>query len=415
MGYDILVKVIELTASEDALEKRLKGVARLLSRSFAFDQCAIYLFDHDKKKLNLAVTAGDKRSAGGEWQKEYKENEGLPGLAIKKGRPVFTGRSKPAKGLLQKVTDKGANGFATIACYPIKDDLLYGSLFLKNKRERTLSPIQKKLFSVIALQLATVIKNYGCIVNLQDVNTRIKDMQARLVHAEKLLALGEMAATLAHEIRNPLMSIGGFAKRLRQQITLDPSHVIYVERIVKEVERLEKLMDGIVRFSSKSGYELLFEDMNKIIEEVIQLFEDDFRRNRIDVIKNLSPDIPMTEIDRQQVKLAFNNLMANAIQAMGDGGTLTVKTGHQDKWVVTEICDTGGGIAPEIMGNIFNPFYTTKETGTGLGLAITHSIITNHKGIIEVNNNMGVGVTFAIKLPVAITGKPLNALQGRTL
>src|SRR3989338_11030556 len=151
------------------------------------------------------------------------------------------------------------------------------------------------------------------------------------------------------------------------------------------------------------------------MEEVIQFFEDDFRRNRIDVIKNLSPDMPMTEIDRQQVKLAFNNLMANAIQAMGDGGTLTIKTGHQDKWVVTEISDTGGGIAPEIMGNIFNPFYTTKETGTGLGLAITHSIITNHKGIIEVNNNMGLGFTFAIKFPVAITGKPLNALQGRTL
>ncbi len=415
MGYDILVKVIELTDSEEALEKRLKGVARLLAGSFAFDQCAIYLFDQDKKILNLAVTAGDKRSAGGGCQEAYKENEGFPGLAIKKGKPVFISQSKSAKGLWQKVNDKGANGFATIVCCPVKDDLLYGVLYLKNKREKTLSPIQKKLFSVIALQLATAIKHYEYIVNLTDANTRMKDMQARLVHAEKLLALGEMAATLAHEIRNPLMSIGGFAKRLHQQTSLDPSHVIYVERIVKEVERLEKLMDGIVRFSSKSGYEFLSEDINKIMEEVIQFFEDDFRKNRIDVIKDLSLDMPMIEVDRQQVKLAFNNLMANAIQAMGDGGTLTIKTKHKDKWIVTEVSDTGGGIAPEIMGNIFNPFYTTKETGTGLGLAITHSIITNHKGIIEVNNNMGIGVTFTIKLPVAITGKLLTVLKGRTL
>lgn len=413
MGYDILSKVIELTDSEDALEKRLKGVAKLLTGSFAFDQCAIYLFDQDKKILNLAVTAGDKRSAGGGCQEAYKENEGFPGLAVKKGRPVFASRSKPAKGLWQKVIDKGTNGFTTIVCYPIKDDWFYGVLYLKNKREKTLSPKQKKLFSIIALQLATAIKNYQCIVNLTDVNTRMNAMQARLVHAEKLLALGEMAATLAHEIRNPLMSIGGFAKRLHQQNSLDPSHVVYVERIVKEVERLEKLMDGIVRFSSKSGYELLSEDINKIMEEVIQFFEDDFRRNRIDVIKNLFLDMPMIEVDRQQIKLAFNNLMANAIQAMGGGGTLKLKTRHEGEWIVAEVSDTGGGIAPEIMGNIFNPFYTTKETGTGLGLAITHSIITNHKGIIEVNNNMGVGVTFTIKLPTAITSghKTVSSVQ----
>ncbi len=413
MSYDILAKVIELTDSEEAIEKRLKGVAKLMAGFFAFDQCAIYLFDQDKKILNLAVTAGDKRSAGGGCQEAYKENEGFPGLAVKKGRPVFASRSKPAKGLWQKVIDKGANGFTTIACYPIKDDWLYGVLYLKNKREKTLSPEQKKLFSIIALQLTTAIKNYKCIVNLTDVNTRMNAMQARLVHAEKLLALGEMAATLAHEIRNPLMSIGGFAKRLHQQNSLDPSHVVYVERIVKEVERLEKLMDGIVRFSSKSGYELLSEDINKIMEEVIQFFEDDFRRNRIDVIKNLFLDMPMIEVDRQQIKLAFNNLMANAIQAMGGGGTLKLKTRHEGEWIVAEVSDTGGGIAPEIMGNIFNPFYTTKETGTGLGLAITHSIITNHKGIIEVNNNMGVGVTFTIKLPTAITSghKTVSSVQ----
>jgi signal transduction histidine kinase len=404
MGYDILTKVIELTDSEDSLEKRFTGIARLLLTSFAFDQCAIYLFNQERNFLNSIVTVG------GKWQKEYREDEGFPGLVIKKGRPVFIGRSEPAKGLLQKVTDRGVDGFATIVCCPVRDSVTYGVLYLKSRKRKTISPQQKKLFAVIALQLATAIKNYGCINNLKDVNTRMQDMQARLVHAEKLLALGEMAATLAHEIKNPLMSIGGFARRLRQQITLDPSQVIYVERIVKEVQRLEKLMDGIVRFSRNSGYELSSEDMNKIVEEVVQLFEEDCKRNRIDVIKNLSPNIPMIEIDRQQVKLAFNNLMANAIQAMGDGGTLTIKTMRRDNWIVTEFGDTGGGIAHEIMGNIFNPFFTTKETGTGLGLAITHSIIANHKGIIEVNNNSGVGVTFIIKLPVGDTRQAIKRI-----
>ncbi|MBI3398944.1 MAG: GAF domain-containing protein [Deltaproteobacteria bacterium] len=397
MGYDILSKVIELTDSTEALEKRLKDVAYLLIHSFAFDQCAIYLLDQDKKVLTLAVAVGSKRGC----QEEYREDEGLPGLAIKNGKPIFATQSKSAKELWQGGLDKGTNGFNTIVCYPIKDDWFHGVLYLKNKEKKTISIKQKRLLGVITLQLATAIKNYQCIVNLRDINTKMKDMQYRLVNAEKLLALGEMAASLAHEIKNPLVSIGGFAKRLSHQMSLDSPYMSYVDRIVKEVAKLEKLMDGIVHFSKEEGYAFSSEDINSIIEETIAFFEDDFKKNEITVIKELSLNVPKIDVDRQHLNLVFNNLMTNAIQAMEKGGRLTIQTYQEGNWIVAEIHDTGGGIDPKIMSNIFNPFYTTKETGTGLGLAITHSIITNHKGIIEVNNNIGVGVTFIIKLPLA--------------
>lgn len=397
MGYDILSKIIEFTDSEEALEKRLEEVADLLVKSFSFSQCAVYIKNRERNILNLAAAVGN----GLDFKKEYAEDEGLPGFALKKGEPVFISQFNRIKAIWQGITDENASGFKTVICYPIKDGFLYGVLYLRSRDKKIISPRKKRLLAVIALQLATAIKNYECIVNLTDVNKRMQDMQARLVHAEKLLALGEMAATLAHEIRNPLMSIGGFAKRLHQQLGADPARTIYIERIVKEVERLEKLMDGIVRFSNKSGYELSFENVNNIIEEAAQFFEDEFKRNGIAVVRDMTLDMPRIETDRQQMKLVFNNLMANAIQAMAKGGTFTIQTRHEDNWIITEMSDTGGGIAPEIMGNIFNPFYTTKETGTGLGLAITHTIVTNHKGIIEVNNNMGVGVTFVIKLPAA--------------
>jgi signal transduction histidine kinase len=229
----------------------------------------------------------------------------------------------------------------------------------------------------------------------------MKDMQARLVHAEKLLALGEMAATLAHEIRNPLMSIGGFAKRLCQHLGANSPHMVYVDRIVKEVLKLEKLMDSIVHFSKESRYAFSSEDINSIIEDALIFFEEDFKKNEIAVVRDLFPNMPKIEVDRQQLKLVFNNLMTNAIQAMVKGGVLTVKTHLENSWIIAEVNDTGGGIDPKLISNIFNPFYTTKEKGTGLGLAITHTIITNHKGIIEINNNIGVGVTFIIKLPLA--------------
>ena len=398
MGYDILAKIIELTDSEEAIEQRLKDVASLLAESFAFDQCALYLWDDEKRVFNLTIVAGDEVGC----EKKYKENEGLAGFTAAKGKPLLVAKSNPDRETWRGTVDKGIAGFTTIVCCPIKNSLLYGMLYLKNKKKKSISSKAKKLFPVIAMQIATAIKNYQCIINLKDFNTRMKDMQARLVHAEKLLALGEMAATLAHEIKNPLMSIGGFAKRLHQQLGQDSSHMIYVDRIVKEVERLEKLMEGIVRFSVKSDYEFSSEDINKITEEAISFFEDDFKGSGINVVKSLSINMPRVEIDRQQLQLVFSNLLANAIQAMENGGTLTIKTRHEDNWVITEINDTGGGIDPAIIGNIFNPFYTTKERGTGLGLAITHSIITNHKGMIEVNNNLGVGVTFVVKLPVAI-------------
>ncbi len=404
MGYDILSKIIEFTDSEEPLEKRLLEVAALLVKFFAFDQCAIYLLDEEKNILRLAVAAGDKS----DFKEEYGDDEGLPGLAIKRGEPVFITQFKRIKDMWQGVTDTNISGFKTIICHPVKDDLLYGMLYLRSRDKKIISPKRKRLLAVISLQIATAIKNYECIINLVEVNTKIKDMQTRLIHTEKLLALGEMAATLAHEIRNPLVSIGGFAKRLHQQFTPDSPQMTYVDRIVKEVERLEKLMDGIVRFSMKEGYEFSLEDINSVVEEAVQFFEDAIERCGIKLVKGLSLNIPKIAADRQQMKLVFNNLLSNAIQAMQNGGTLTIQTHHDGNWIAAEVNDTGGGIDPKIVSNIFNPFYTTKETGTGLGLAITHSIVTNHKGIIEVNNNAGVGVTFIIKLPVAEMGAKIS-------
>src|SRR3970282_2806099 len=245
MGYDILAKIIELTDSEEAIEQRLKDVANLLAESFAFDQCALYLWDDEKRVFNLTIVAGDEVGC----EKKYKENEGLAGFTAAKGKPLLVAKSNPDRETWRGAVDKGIAGYKTIVCWPIKNSLLYGMLYLKNKKKKSISSKAKKLFPVIAMQIATAIKNYQCIINLKDFNTRMKDMQARLVHAEKLLALGEMAATLAHAIKNPLMSIRGFAKRLHQQLGTDSPYIGYIDRIVKEVARLERLMDRIVHFS----------------------------------------------------------------------------------------------------------------------------------------------------------------------
>jgi len=404
VDYDILARIIELTDSPEDLDKRLDGVASVLAQAFSFDNCSIYLWDRDGEVFNLAAVAGDETNC----VKTYRKGIGFPERAIKRGGILVAHISRKAKaGALsveKEIADEGLRGFSTVVISPIRDETtLYGLLYLKNKGKKVISARRKKMLEVITLQIATAIKTSQCVLNLMEVNTQLRDMQARLVHAEKLLALGEMASTLVHEIKTPLVSIGGFARRLCQHLPSDTIQRVYGDRILNEVERLEKLLSGMVDFSMDKGLELTLVDINTLMDESLQLFQEELEGSSIKVVKEFFSPLPPIEVDQYQMKLVFNNLITNAIQAMKGGGVLTVKTRQEGKWTVVEMSDTGGGISPDIVGNIFNPFFTTKEGGTGLGLAITHTIVRNHNGVIEVINNLGVGVTFLVKIPGAMT------------
>jgi CheY-like chemotaxis protein len=239
-------------------------------------------------------------------------------------------------------------------------------------------------------------------LSLKTTYTRLKDTQTKLLQAEKLIVLGELSANLAHEIKNPLVSIGGFASRLKKKIEPDSPLLFYVDYILTEVARLEELMDGILGYTMDKGVIFSTEDVNSIVEEALSFFSEAFHNHKIEVIKGFTPEPLSVMSDRQQLKIAFDNLFANAIQSMEGGGILTVQTLRTEDWVVVDVTDNGGGIDPRLIGNIFNPFFTTKKYGTGLGLDITHKIISKHKGHIDVENHVGQGVTFSVKLPGAM-------------
>jgi signal transduction histidine kinase len=240
--------------------------------------------------------------------------------------------------------------------------------------------------------------------SLKNTYTRLKDTQTKLLQAEKLIVLGELSANLAHEIKNPLVSIGGFASRLKKKIEPDSPLLFYVDYILNEVARLEELMDGILGYTMDKGVIFSTEDVNTIVEEALSFFSEAFHNHKIEIIKGFTPEPLSVMSDRQQLKIALDNLIANAIQSMEGGGTLTVQTSSTEDWVVVDVTDSGGGIDPRLIGNIFNPFFTTKKYGTGLGLDITHKIISKHKGHIDVENHVGQGVTFSVKLPNVESG-----------
>jgi two-component system sensor histidine kinase HydH len=261
-----------------------------------------------------------------------------------------------------------------------------------------------KNLSMLANQAALAIENSRLYEYIEQANLMLSQTRERLIEAEKLAALGEMAAGMAHEIRNPLVSIGGFTRRLLKSFETDAPQRTYVEVIINEVSRLEKTLSEVLDFSRDTLGHLDEHNLNEIIGESLYVLRRDFREGGIEVQTEFE-EIPSVLVDERQIKHVFFNLFHNACQAMEHGGTVLIRTYStkvEDRaFVACDVTDTGPGIPPEVLPNVFNPFFTTKDTGTGLGLSIVHKIISRHHGEIDVVNRVEGGATFTIKLPVA--------------
>ncbi|HHL39772.1 MAG TPA: hypothetical protein ENJ37_04650 [Deltaproteobacteria bacterium] len=389
MGYDILSTVIELTDGPGALRKRLAAVARLLVETHRFDQCAVYEYDARERSFSLLAVHGARAGR----KRSYMAGEGLVGR-LSRERGVLESHG----GTLD--SDKGFAPYSSAYVFTLSDTTrLYGALCLKSFEPYRLSGHAMELLKVIALQMASVMK---CDRIYRGLRTSLKDlklMQSRLVHAEKFLALGDMAATLAHQIKNPLVSIGGLASRIGRSLDADSACAPYVRRLVSEVRRLEEILEAIVGYSEDRGARFAEVELNGLVDASLHNFDEQLRVHRIEVRRTRRGGRLLTFGDGEQLKIAFDNLIINAIQSMEKGGVLDVTTGICGDFVVAEFTDSGGGIDPRHVGDIFNPFFTTKDGGTGLGLPITRTIILRHKGSIEVTNRTGEGVTFTVMLP----------------
>ena len=189
---------------------------------------------------------------------------------------------------------------------------------------------------------------------------KIKELEERVSREDRLASLGKFAAGIAHEVRNPLASIKGFAQYLKGKFSLKGSESYYTDIIIEEVERLDKIVSALLNFAKPKPLHIEMHNINSIIEESLALIEDKARKNHISIMKNLRDDLPLMNMDKDQVKQVFLNMFLNAIQEMEMGGKLeVVSRSNENSSVIVEIKDTGRGISHENIQNIFNPFFTT--------------------------------------------------------
>jgi len=256
-------------------------------------------------------------------------------------------------------------------------------------------------------QAGLALENAILYRNLEEVHQELKETQTFLVHLEKMVALGEMSTTIAHELKNPLTSIGGFARRLDRTIPDESQEKKYTQTIIKEVSRLEKILNGLLTYTQDKSSDFKELDLRDILEESLSMVPEGICTGGIELIKEYGKEIPKIMGDSHQIKQTFFNLINNACQAMKEKGTLFLRVHpffkNGSSYIRVEVQDTGKGIDPENLHNIFNPFYSTKESSLGLGLPIVHKIITSHNGQIEVDNRPGKGVNFIIILPAIPT------------
>jgi signal transduction histidine kinase len=238
------------------------------------------------------------------------------------------------------------------------------------------------------------------ISELDAVNSELKLNRDRLIRSEKLAAVGEMSATVAHGLRNPLVSIGGFARRLLKKEHADELSRKYLQIIIEETDRLEVILAELLDFVRPRKLVLKTVFLGSVIETALKGFAAEFVSHGIQIETSFHPAVPAIEIDVDQFCSVLQNLFHNSIDAMPKGGVLHISTALEDGQAKISIADTGQGIDDGDVEKVFHPFYTSKPSSTGLGLAICNQIIAIHGGHIKLQRSLPRGMVFDIYLPL---------------
>jgi two-component system, NtrC family, sensor histidine kinase AtoS len=250
------------------------------------------------------------------------------------------------------------------------------------------------------------------IFTLHDIS-ELKKLEARIRQTDRLAALGTLAAGMAHEIRNPLSAIKTFVQLLPRKIDKPGFLEKFNRTVPRETERINILIEELLELSKIPKYNFAFTDVHELLLQVLDSMSIEFQNHTVKCHSEISPDLPLVWADANQLVKAFHNLILNAIQAMPEGGQLSIAANYDlskniknndapnsNGRITLKFSDTGVGIDTENLKTVFNPFFTTKDTGTGLGLAVTHKVITEHGGQIDAESEVGSGTQFIIYLPI---------------
>ncbi len=368
-------------------QELLQATANFIAQAFRIRRVVVFLLDRETNRFIPCCPQGTEPEV------EFGSDSPLPEKLRASKTPLELEDLKEALGAHSDVERLIRIRASIVVPMLVRDELLaFATLGEK---------ISKQGWMVEDLELLTIFFNQAAMATSRALMYQeVKDKERELMRSEKLAALGELSAGIAHEIRNPLGVISGSAQTLGR-ITDEQTREELIQFIIEETERLNNLLRDFLDFARPREPNLTACDLRKLADHSLELVASKAADCGVKIEKEYAPDLPLIVVDPGQIEQIFVNLELNAIEAMPQGGTLKISIKKSDsKRIAIKISDAGCGIPAQIRSRIYDPFFTTKEAGTGLGLSVVHRIVENHGGEIFLSTVEGKGTTFTVTLPI---------------
>jgi two-component system NtrC family sensor kinase len=407
-----LVEINRMVTSSLDLDGVLKTTIRGIQEILQVEAGSLILVDEEADRLVFRTTFSPEQ--GWITGRTIQPGEGIVGHVVESGESQLVNNVERDRYFSSEVDEEAGITSRTILCVPLEvHDQVVGAIEVINKLDGVFTDQDLELLQAMAASVAVAVENANLYSELADFAKELERSQAQLVQAEKMAAIGRLAASIAHEINNPLQAIHNTLHLSLHESLSDDKRLQYLGMAQGEVQRLIEIVQRMLDFYRPSRGSVVSTDVNSVLENVLALSQKRLQHGNIRVHSRLNPDLPAVPMVSDQITQVFLNIVINAIDAMPSGGDLRLETmlSEGGEWVLVYFHDTGPGMPAEQIANLFEPFYTTKSDGTGLGLAISYGIVERHGGTVEVSSQPGQGATFVVKLPV----HPEEAESGMTL
>ena len=401
----VLIEINRMVTSSLELDEVLEATIRGIREILHVEAGSLVLVDEETGGLVFRETLSPER--GWITGRTIQPGEGIVGYVVQSGEPKLVNNVERDPHFLPEVDEERGLTSRVILCVPLRiRDRVIGAIEVINKLDGVFTEQDLELLQAMAASVAVAVDNASLYSELAEFAEELERSQAQLVQAEKMAAIGRLAASIAHEINNPLQAIHNSLHLSLHERLGEDRRLQYLTMAQVEVQRLIEIVQRMLDFYRPSRGGVVPTDVNSIAENVLALAHKRLQHGHIRVHTYLSPDLPLVPVVSDQITQVFLNIVINAVEAMPSGGDLRLETmlSEDGEWVLVYFHDTGPGMSAEQIANLFEPFYTTKPDGTGLGLAVSYGIIERHGGMIEISSQPGEGVTFVVKLPVHRAG-----------
>ena len=393
------------------LEQVLDNAMKWAEDFMGAEASTVYELDDRSNELVVRLARGEKNGAP-LGRVTLKVGEGIAGTVVKTGKPMVIQDVSQEKKFNDKIDRLTGIRTKSAICVP---------LLLRNRPIGALQVINKKsgepffrsdleILFAIAQHVSIAMENASLYRRLEEsfaVTTQeLRITQEKLIRTERLACMSNLVQGVAHEIRNPITTIGGFARRIKKELGDNRKLEKYVDIILDETARLENIVKRVQDFTETQSYSPSPTSIEPLVEEVLNASMPQANQLGVRIVKEMAPDLPQVRLDSSQLSVALANLVENALEAMPQGGTLNLKVLREDRSLVITIKDTGCGIPKDQLTAIYDPFVTSKAKGAGLGLTLVNQVVSNHHGDIRITSEVQKGTVVIIRLPLDAAVRP---------